>query len=112
MKVIKISLHVSILCAVLFFLISFIPIINLALTENKITKLPLTNYYFAKIETGEKDFDVFKEYMERNGWIITSDSGNTHIFEKDGDQIEIIQTQVKTLFIDGNINYHYLERRF
>ncbi len=107
---IKLSFHISILCSVLFSLTFFISVINLALTDNKVAKLPLTNYYFAKIETGENDFDVFRTYMENKGWNLKDIEGNRHLFEKNGDQMEVINSQIKTLIIDGNINFRYLTR--
>jgi hypothetical protein len=109
MKIMKLTIHVSFLFSIIFFLLSFISIVNLALTENKITKLPLTNYYIAKIEAGEQDFDVFKEYMEHQGWSMVNQNGNSYLFEKDGIQREVINTQIKTLIIDGNINIKYIK---
>lgn len=103
-KMFKISIHVLILCSVFFLFISLISIIKLVFTEDKIAKLPLTQYYFAKVEAGEQDFEVFKHYMEGKGWDRTNQVGGLHIFEKDGNQLEIVHTQVKTLIIDGNLN--------
>ncbi|MFC4320543.1 hypothetical protein [Litchfieldia salsa] len=109
MKIMKLSIHVSFLLSVMFFLLSFISIINLALTENKITNIPLTSYYIAKIENGEQDIEVFKDYMELKGWSIVNQNGDSYLFEKNGNQREVFNTQVKTLIIDGNINIQYLK---
>jgi hypothetical protein len=108
MKMIKITMHVLILCSVLFFLLSFVSIIKLVFTEDKIAKLPLTNYYFAKVEAEEQDFEVFRNYMEQNGWSRINQKDGSHTFEKDGNELEIIHTQIKTLIIDGNLNIRYI----
>jgi len=84
----------------------------LVFTEDKIARLPLTQYYFAKIESGEQDVEVFRDYMEKNGWKQTHQTSEMHIFEKNGNEVEIINTQVKTLIIDGSLNLQYLNQIF
>ena len=105
MKVIKVFINIFVLCSVLFLLISLNSIIKLVFTDDKISKVPLTKYYLAKVQSGEQDFEVFSHYMQSKGWNRTDQIGGISTFEKDGTQLEIVNTHVKTLIIDGNLNF-------
>ncbi|MCA1029449.1 hypothetical protein LCL95_00225 [Bacillus timonensis] len=104
MKVYKAILNVCMITFILLLLVMFGSIGKLIFTDSKIAKLPFTDYYLAKIESGEHDFDVFKNHMRTEGWNEVSQFGGLHTFEKDGETMEILNTQVKTIIIDGSIN--------
>ena len=96
------------LALILFAIILYVyPIGKLALTNTSVTKSLLTDEYYVKISSDDYDFDVFRDYMESRGWEENEDKrmGGLYVFEKNGDTKEIINTQVKTVFIDGKLNF-------
>ncbi|MBP3951790.1 hypothetical protein [Bacillus suaedae] len=102
-KVIKILLGL-----VLFAIILYVyPIGKLALTDTQVTKSLLADEYYVKISSDDYDFDVFRDYMESRGWKENEDKrmGGMYAFEKNGETKEIINTQVKTIFVDGKLNF-------
>jgi hypothetical protein len=83
------------------------PIGKLAITEAKLTKSLFTSDYYVKISSDENDFDIFSEYMKSRGWYENESKrmGGLHVFEKNGETLEVINTDIKTIFIDGKINF-------
>ena len=92
---------ILLLCLILLY-----PIARLAITNDVIVKSLISDTYFAKISSDEYDFNVFVEYMKIDGWIENESKrmGGLHVFEKDGDKKSILNTDVKTVFIDGRLN--------
>lgn len=81
--------------------ISFLyPIGKLALTDNKITKSLFFEQYYVKVNSNQNESDVLQEYMEANGWNQKDQLGGLYIFEKDGKERQIFNTDVKTIFTD------------
>jgi hypothetical protein len=60
-----------------------------------------------KISSNEYDFDVFRKYMEDAGWYENESKrmGGFYVFEKDGKEKHILNTDIKTVFIDGALNF-------
>jgi hypothetical protein len=90
-----------------FVILCLYPIGKLAITEAKLTKALFTSDYYVKISSDENDFDVFSEYMKSRGWYEDASKrmGGLHVFEKNGETMEVINTDIKTVFIDGKINF-------
>ncbi|MGE5396302.1 MAG: hypothetical protein ACM3MK_02055 [Chitinophagales bacterium] len=59
-----------------------------------------------KINKNEDDFEVFRKYMEMNGWKENREEqlGSMHVFEKGGQQKRVLGTQVKTAIVNGRLN--------
>ncbi|WP_373233404.1 hypothetical protein [Cohnella sp.] len=102
-KVIKTAIGVVVLAIALY----VYPIGMLALTDTQVTKSLFADEYYVKTTAGENDFNVFREYMRSKGWKENEDKrmGGLYVFEKNGDTKEIINTQVKTIFVDGKLNF-------
>lgn len=102
-KVIK-SLIVLVLVIVILFLY---PIGKLAITEAKVTKSLFTSDYYVEISSDEYDFDVFSEYLKSRGWYENEGKrmGGLHVFEKNGETMKVINTEIKTVFINGKLNF-------
>ncbi len=90
--------------ALLFIILVLFPIGKLAFTDSKIAKSLFSETYYVKISSDEYDFNVFREYMKDKGWKEIEQLGGLHIFEKKGEKKGILNTQVKTVFIDGKLN--------
>ena len=85
------------------------PIGRLAFTDTTITKSLFIDQYYAKISSDENDFDVFCEYMESKGWIGNESErlGGLSVFEKNGKTKYILNTDIKTIIIDGKLNLDF-----
>ena len=83
------------------------PIGKLALTDIQVTKSLLAEEYYVKISSDEYDFDVFLDYMESRGWKVNEDKrmGGLYVFEMNGETKEIVNTQIKTIFVDDKLNF-------
>jgi hypothetical protein len=93
---------------VLFAIILYVyPIGKLALTDTQVTKSLYADEYYVKTFSGENDFDVFRNYMESRGWKENKDKrmGGLYVFEKGDETKEILNTQVKTIFVDGKLKF-------
>ncbi|WP_096154096.1 MULTISPECIES: hypothetical protein [Bacillus] len=102
-KVIKLLLGL-----VLFAIILYVyPIGKLALTDTQVTKSLFADVYYVKTSSGENDFNIFRNYMGSRGWKENEDKriGGLYIFEKNGEIKEVINTQVKTIFVEGKLNF-------
>ncbi|WP_064093356.1 hypothetical protein [Rossellomorea aquimaris] len=93
---------------VLFAIILYVyPIGKLAFTDTQVTKSLLVEEYYVKISSDDYDFDVFRDYMESRGWKENGDNrmGGLYVFEMNGERKEIINTQIKTIFVNGKLNF-------
>lgn len=90
---------------ILLIVLVLFPIIRLAVTDAKVARSLFTDTYYTKVAAGETDFDVFREYMESRNWSEVDQMGGLHVFEKDGERKLILNTQVKTVFINGRLNF-------
>lgn len=102
-KVIKLVLGLVVFAIILY----VYPIGKLAFTNTQITKSLYVDEYYAKISSNKFDFNVFRDYMESRGWKENENKriGGLHVFEKNGETKAIINTQIKTIFIDGKLNF-------
>ncbi len=91
--------------ALLFLTLVLLPVAKLTCTDAKIAKSLFSETYYVKIDSDEYDFDVFRDYMEARGWKEVDQMGGLHVFEKDGKRKAIANTQVKTVFVDGKLNF-------
>ena len=83
------------------------PIGKLALTDIQVTKSLLAEEYYVKISSDDYDFDVFLDYMESRGWKVNEDKrmGGLYVFKMNGETKEIVNTQIKTIFVDDKLNF-------
>ena len=79
----------------------------LVFTDAKITKAYFTPYYYASITSKEYDMTVFIVYMKQNGWEKWERIGGLVRFYKEDQTFEILNTQVKTVIIDGKPSFLY-----
>jgi len=102
-KIIK-TLTVIVLFAIILYVY---PIGRLALTDKKVTKSIFVEEYYVKIPSDEFDVNVFRNYMETKGWQenVSKRMGGLYVFEKNGETKEIINKQIKTIFIGGKLNF-------
>ncbi|WP_236561178.1 hypothetical protein [Pontibacillus sp. HMF3514] len=76
------------------------------MTDAQVTQSLLVDEYYVKISSDEFDFNVVRDYLKKEGWkeIKHQRMGGLYVFERDGKIKRIINTQVKTIFIDGKLN--------
>ncbi len=99
-KTIKLLSFLVIFSTILF----LYPVGKLLLTDSTTTKSLFIEQYYVKINSNQNEFDVFRNYMEASGWKEKEQLGGLHIFEKYGNKKQILNTDVKTIFIDGKLN--------
>jgi len=102
-KIIKILIGLALFAFILY----VYPIGKLAFTDTQVTRSLFADEYYVKMSSDDYDFDVFRDYMESRDWKENEGKrmGGLHVFEKNGETKEIINTQVKTIFIDGKLNF-------
>lgn len=78
---------------------------KLMLTNNIITKSLFREKYYAKVSSNESDTEVFRKYMETKGWSEVEVLGGLHIFKKGNETKKILNTDIKTITVDGKLNF-------
>lgn len=77
------------------------------MTDSKVTKGLFTSYYYIKLSSYENEFEILQKYMKDKGWHENEGkrNGGLHVFEKEGKDKRILNTSIKTVFIDGRLNF-------
>ncbi|WP_026691067.1 hypothetical protein [Alteribacter aurantiacus] len=100
----KLLLYVTIFSASIMLVLFLYPVGKLLFTEVKVVEATFLDVYYAQVGEGETEFDVFKEYMEEQGWIEVERLGSGQHFERDGNTFFIHSTDIKTIFKNGWLN--------
>ncbi|RNA66875.1 hypothetical protein [Alteribacter keqinensis] len=101
----KFFLYVMIFPAFVLLVLFLFPVGKLYFTEAKVVEAAFLDVYYAQVGDGETEFDVFKEYMEKQGWVEVQRLGSGQDFERDGETFFIHSTDIKTIFRDGWVNF-------
>lgn len=102
-KVIKLLIGILLISFVLY----VYPIGKLMFSNAEVTKAIFWDEYYVKVSSDKYEYDIFCEYMESKGWIENKNKrfGGLHVFENNGDTKEIVNTDIKTVIINGKLNF-------
>lgn len=100
MSIKKIIAYVLLIIILVPILANSFSIIKLYTTKVYITKAYFTPFYYAKIpaEDPVADIQVFKNHMQKNGWVMTNQMGGRYTFQKGNQKLSVLVRHIKTLF--------------
>ncbi len=109
-KVIKLLIGILLIVFVLY----VYPIGKLMFSNVQVTKAILWDEYYVKASCNRYEYDIFCDYMKGKGWIENKSArlGGLHIFERKGETKGITNTDVKTIVVNGKLNFQALTHRF
>lgn len=99
-RIIGSIISIIIVLAVVLFAIA---LIKISTVDNTASQVPLTPWYFVKIDKGADPVDAFVSQMEKERWLVKERTADKVVLEREGQKQTTLTGDVWPVLVDGKL---------